>query len=124
MLTQERGQHNMTPNSKAACPGQEAIPRAPEGDYFYLGILFTPKLPVMDEERLQLFANMQGLKKLTPNKAFRRHLDVQVVCSGNISKLRMRTHTKNGLNPGKHETKPISRMDSSEGSRGGSLCKV
>jgi hypothetical protein len=43
--------------------------QALQGNYFYLRILFTPKLSIMYEESIQLFSNMQELKKSFPTNS-------------------------------------------------------
>lgn len=62
------------------------------------------------KKEFSCFQTCEASKTSPPAKPLDGHLEMQVFCSGKTNKLRMQMQTKNGLNPGKHEPKPILRM--------------
>lgn len=75
--------------------------QALRGNYFYLGILFTPKTSIIYEERAYLFSDMHGHKKSSPTNSLESDLKVQFFCSSKTNNLIIRIQTQE-LNSGKY----------------------
>lgn len=71
---------------RASRQGSNSV-QTPKGNYFYVRILFAAKLSIMYEERIQLFSNMQNLKKKSPpTNPLDSYLKMLLFCSGKTNK--------------------------------------